>query len=851
MINKKYLLDIMRIICIGIIINLICLFLMECINADSKLSSMQYIFVWSYFIAVQLALGLWYKKTCNHIKTSGTNKVIIISTSVVLALTFLFLSPSFLIPNYSAAVKVGITATGEPGKSDDLSTKEVWLLDIMIDGTPYDLSQIELEGNWVYREGAILCAGNEPSTLTMTLPYSKDIEFELLRHPWSGFAVLEYNNVKDTINLYQEEDSEREKISIEVTNISLPPWQIAAGLGGILLYTFIFGFILQIGCRKNKLRETAFCLVSVLLLFSTKQNTTDENMYIVAVFTFVPSVIWALLSSQNICSKKHKKTFYVLFEFCTFYFTFALFANSFFLTELTVTITVERVVFFLLAFMAMHPAGHLLLLIFDRIQAVAANRAPNTNKKAVLKVSLVCTAIIFTLLFFISLGFYPACMSPDGATHWQQALGVTRITDDSPAAYTLFVRLCSLIAPTPFSYTIIQLLFFSGVFGAFLGFLYQKGVTKKVLIFFSVLLAFLPNNYMTLMLLSKNPMFSILNIGVMYLLIRLLDDPYKFCHSFFMMFQFSTIVAALGLVRHNSSFALAAIIIIAVYFTVRYFQQTKVILLCALAASFVLIGIVKGPVYQQFDVQESHSTVYGPLVSPLAAAVKSNKQLPEDITRAMEQILPLEEWGDRYIPYNRDRFTWTNPRPDYSETSLKQIFIIYLRLLFIHPDTVIKDRLDNMETLWNILPSRGNGAYNSKYIAGIHQVLNKELLPTHLKNEEPNSLDLYFKENLFSTIPLMFAEISTENQWLDLIVWRTGIYIVIFLYLCLFLYSTKNLERLFVALPSFATLLTLVLFIGYQLYQYMWFFPLAMFMFTSYVLLLPSAKGLQKSKEGE
>ena len=143
-------------------------------------------------------------------------------------------------------------------------------------------------------------------------------------------------------------------------------------------------------------------------------------------------------------------------------------------------------------------------------------------------------------------------------------------------------------------------------------------------------------------------------------------------------------------------------------------------------------------------------------------------------------------------------------------------------MLFYRPDIVIKDRLDGIESLWNIFPSKGQGAYNDRYFLGIHTYMPKELLPSNWNTMDINSKSAYHKETAFTIIPYNLCQLTASNKTLDPLIWRTGFSIVLVLYAIYYACITGKKEKLVAAIPMSGTLITLILAISWQLYQYFW-----------------------------
>ena len=606
---------------------------------------------------------------------------------------------------------------------------------------------------------------------------------------------------------------------------------------------------------KNHLRVKQIlyllCFLGLFLIL-----LIESYMTITGLIVLVPPLVYVLMIRLGRLSEElHKyqtrmcKAFLFLINL---YFTFALVGNGLFFLENSMNLSVRSGMLFVLFFIVLYPCGTALLHGFEKIRSYANawNEVEDTHQ--VRRIGFLCAVIIFSTLFIISWGFYPVVMTTDGVSHWIEALGLRQIGDSHPAAYVLLIRLTAQIIPNPYTYVIIQLMMFSTVMGAFLAFFYQKGVPKLAVIVIAFTLALMPNNFMTLMLMSKNPFHAIFLLWLMYLLIRLFDKPGKFSTSkgYFMcclmLTQLSINLVGVGLIRHNGFLALAAVGLIVCWMTIRYYKKMKVALLISFVFALILMQMVRGPVYDAFNVNRGGGDFaiqasMMPLITPLAAAISNDVDLPGEILDVMERILPLDEWGLRYIRYSQYRMYYVHPRPDLDQTNFDEIIRIYLKMLLMHPDVVLLDRLDGIESLWNVFPSRGEGAHNSRFRIGVPPILPEELMPPHLRGTEPVDW-AHFQPNFFTTIPMALVRVTSSVALADIFIWRTGIFIVLFFYLLLFSFARGEKIYTLVALPSFATLITLILVVMWQLYQYFWFFPISIIIFFIYVLLVPKTE---------
>lgn len=431
----------------------------------------------------------------------------------------------------------------------------------------------------------------------------------------------------------------------------------------------------------------------------------------------------------------------------------------------------------------------------------------------------------------MTLGFYPAIIPVDGVSHWTQVVAYEGwgIQDNTSAALTILIRLCYKLWESPYSFILLLIFLFSFIWARVMAYFFTRGMSSRAVYCAAAIIAILPNNYMTLLTIKSNSLYAILTIWATYLLIKLIDNPEKESMSIRFIIEISVTLSSLYLCRHNSFLAVYGICIVLVFMFIKYTKQHKKLMLHFLVPILAIImnvKIVTGPIYTYFGVIRNSTKVMEvayPVVSPLAVAYNNDVELTEDTLEYMNRIRPLKDWS-RHNRYHGDTFVWSEPLPQYDFTTEGNIerFKYYFKMLFYRPDIVIKDRLDGIESLWNIFPSKGQGAYNDRYFLGIHTYMPKELLPSNWNTMDINSKSAYHKETAFTIIPYNLCQLTASNKTLDPLIWRTGFSIVLVLYAIYYACITGKKEKLVAAIPMSGTLITLILAISWQLYQYFW-----------------------------
>lgn len=119
-----------------------------------------------------------------------------------------------LVPKYSSDTNIlSITALGE---KDSLSKgTEVWIDKISVDESRMTLGNLDLPEGWIDK-GRVVSYTNQPNQLDVKVNMSNDLNVALVKHPYSGYAKIEFLGHEEIINLYAEnEEIYNYKYSIE------------------------------------------------------------------------------------------------------------------------------------------------------------------------------------------------------------------------------------------------------------------------------------------------------------------------------------------------------------------------------------------------------------------------------------------------------------------------------------------------------------------------------------------------------------------------------------------------------------------------------------------------------------
>lgn len=579
---------------------------------------------------------------------------------------------------------------------------------------------------------------------------------------------------------------------------------------------------------------TVLQLTIMILYYNSygKQYFTSQ-FYVLLVSTII--IISILVIGKNTINEvivgKRKNNILIIFVL-SFYWSFVVFGKSIY-NDLNIDF--KSIFFFFLLSIVILPVIFGLFNLLDKCKLrFNSDVIVKKNHEAI----IFCT--LFIILLIISFAFYPGIMTSDGGDQWVQAIGKTPIYDAHTPTHTIMIRLCSYIWKNPYMVVLIQIFTFSLVVEKILSFFINRGLPQKMGYIIAFIIAISPNTNAMISLISKNIAFTIVFLWVLYQLLILLDNKEAFISSNIKIIMFSVSLTLLQLIRKNTFTAVYFIFAFLVIVGIKNYSKLKwrpfvIIFLC-----IILVKIIEGPVYTYYKV-EGHVDISSGIKEPCYMAVGAvlDKQLEIDKSDKVKlsQVLDLNEWKKRYNPYNYDIFSWSEPKPNKGILSNSEVLDISFRLFKKYPMVMIKSRLDATDIIWNIVkpPYVNVGRYSIGLL--ITESIQK-YVPELARDEIYKGGDLYLKENKMTQYMAQYFQKSTEYTLTDMLFWRVGIYFGLSISLLFYSLYIKNVKLLIMSLFGLFMMLSLLIALGWQIYQYVWYYSLFTIMLLLYSLVV-------------
>lgn len=459
------------------------------------------------------------------------------------------------------------------------------------------------------------------------------------------------------------------------------------------------------------------------------------------------------------------------------------------------------------------------LLIFAFFYMVLYNVHCVLHKKVkTFRFTLTVFWVMVSCFMIYFLASFPASVCVDGRNQLEQIFDLLPLTDAHPAAHTLLVKGIINITQGVFGVALFQTIILSLFMASIFSYLYYIGIQPKVLLLLGVFTALCINNGIYTTILWKDVLYTYSLMFLCYLIYRIQTDISKKVRIANIII-FICILSSIYLFRHNGIVSVLFAITYLLYISIKRKNLQYVIII---AGSIAIIALVKGPIYELFEVDNTgnitnSSATSTPLLHGLVYAEIEGK-ISDEAKEMLESIMLKEEWDLCYNPYSFNELYMTklayenNVTQKILEIGLINVLECYVKTLPTGFWQLIQDRLTGTDLLWNVFRDRGYNwrVANDSYEIGVVS----------------NDFGLYRHDNWITNILKQIMQFTADNQVLDAIFWRSGIWLLILGNFVCYLLITEKKTLLVITIPCIGNTLSLLLSMGCQDYRYVYYMGL-------------------------
>ena len=434
---------------------------------------------------------------------------------------------------------------------------------------------------------------------------------------------------------------------------------------------------------------------------------------------------------------------------------------------------------------------------------------------------------LFAVLAVCQLGvlwiLWPGGFPADAIDQLSQATGLYGINDWHPVMHTLLEKLILTVIPQAGAITAVQMLLFTWLLTAILMIGYDSGIPLRRLTFLGAVIELLPNQALSASNVLKDFPFTLALLWGLYLLALLaMKKPQSRKFGFYVCLTAD--IFLICTLRHNGVVPGLAVAVLCIVLTLKNHAALKWRPAVSALTAVVLLAVYKGPVFTALGVVPNGMSPYTTMMCAAGSCINKELPLSEESEQILEKALPLEDWGEYYSRFvGHDPYYWGRPAGSepykISDITARDAFTVYLEALRKYPDVVIKDRLDGTDILWDVV--QPPDSFNAKSFNFVY-TFSENTLPLDTSRLDRLDDGSYIK----TAVPAKayYSAANTPiNSAADMLLWRTGAYLIAFWVLLLF-WSKNRMGRLWwAALPMLANAAGSMLVLYHQSFRYVYF----------------------------
>lgn len=215
-------------------------------------------------------------------------------------------------------------------------------------------------------------------------------------------------------------------------------------------------------------------------------------------------------------------------------------------------------------------------------------------------------------------------------------------TDWHPLLYTLLAAFNIKYLASASSLLVMQFVSLALVFGRAFTFLQEKGVSKAILLTLSLLIALLPNNFLSMILLTNDIPYSIALLALTFLSFKIVITNGKWLDQSSHLLLLSLTASLAILFRYNGIPAVAFFFLCLLLLYPKYWLRS---LLCAAVVAGMWF-VVSGPLSTGLNVSKRTEGHFDNiLLHHISAHLAEGTPFTEEESAYLDQLLPLDQWS--------------------------------------------------------------------------------------------------------------------------------------------------------------------------------------------------------------
>lgn len=498
---------------------------------------------------------------------------------------------------------------------------------------------------------------------------------------------------------------------------------------------------------------------------------------------------------------------------------FSFVGNRMFIYPLNMKVTPQQILMFAAAVIWITPAAALFLSWYNSIKPVREKQMSS------LKFTIIAALLLLIPACFALYAFNPGISSPDTRFCLATAAhSIRNMTDWHPPFYCLILKVIISIWDSTYAVIMVQFFFWAYVMIEGMLFLRKRGVSQKFLLSVAFLLGINPAVYLHLCTIWKDVPYAIALLWLTIIIARVtLERDVK--HKWYIYLEFMTALIFTFFIRQNGM----VVYVLTAFFTVIVFRR-NVKLLGTVFLSLVLILFIKYPLYSYIGVQDSGGGIYIGLSQDILGVYYAGGSLSED---TMEMVNVLTDYNNGQYSYNP---YWSSSTYNL-DVPITAFIKNYINTFLKNPVIMLKEIICRQDCIWDLFGGQ-NAVLGCVNYTGTQDSI--------------ESWNHYYPERVSNQYTYSMQKLQAygvENQLLNVITWKSGIYTLFTVFTFFSVLIKKADKKLWlVFVPFIGQILSLMLSTGWSDFRY---YLALNFIAVFVILLVTTIKYKEKGEPDE
>ena len=457
-----------------------------------------------------------------------------------------------------------------------------------------------------------------------------------------------------------------------------------------------------INCIKKYKKEIARLILSFITFLSFLiyfKDIFSLRSYNILITLMVPTLyLFYKKYDWNKFDKKERKYAVSLSLITSFVLIVGSIVNSHIYTGIGLIFNFQNIIYAIVGIIGFCFFFRIIFALFFKTQPELI--CHNNSKMSFKYFIILCVVMIVCWLPYF-LRYFPAIMTNDSYYIIHNVLNGT-LSDFHTFGHTWFVGSFLLLGKAMFGnltiavgfYIVIQMFICSILFVYMLKFLYEKGVKFIILLISFLFMCFSPLFAIYSITLWRDVLFGMFFITLFISLYNIVSNNFKFNKSSLIMYLFS--VLFILFFRNNGIY----VIILFVPFFIALSKGNRKFVTVLNFSIIILYFIIKGPIFDYFDVQKTKSVeAYSIPLQQIARTLVNEGDIDKENYMFLDNIFDIQKIKDTYDPTISDYVKRATDNDKLSENKMK-FLITWIKIGIKNPRIYIDSYLSSTLGYW-------------------------------------------------------------------------------------------------------------------------------------------------------